>query len=63
VSRQQLDERASGQRATIDSVLYGEADGMRDPECNGGSDPSGWRASDGRLWISRVSRGSWAAEV
>jgi ligand-binding sensor domain-containing protein len=51
VSRQQLEARAAGQRATIDSVVYGEADGMRDRECNGAQDPAGWKTRDGRLWF------------
>jgi ligand-binding sensor domain-containing protein len=51
VSRQQLEARAAGMRATIDSVVYGEADGMRDRECNGAYDPAGWRTHDGRLWF------------
>src|SRR5439155_21632571 len=51
VSRQQLDARAAGLRATVDSVVYGEADGMRDRECNGAQDPAGWRTRDGRLWF------------
>jgi ligand-binding sensor domain-containing protein len=51
VSRRQLDERAAGLRSSIDSMLYGEADGMRDRECNGAIEPSGWRTSDGRLWF------------
>jgi ligand-binding sensor domain-containing protein len=51
VSRDQLDAHAMGVRRTIDSVVYGEADGMRDRECNGATDPSGWRGADGRLWF------------
>ncbi|TMQ24486.1 MAG: hypothetical protein E6J90_08090, partial [Deltaproteobacteria bacterium] len=51
VSREQLEARAAGRRAAIDSVVYGEADGMRDRECNGANDPAGWRAHDGRLWF------------
>jgi ligand-binding sensor domain-containing protein len=51
VSRQQLEARAAGLRALVDSVLYGEADGMRDRECNGAIYPAGWRAHDGRLWF------------
>jgi ligand-binding sensor domain-containing protein len=51
VSRQQLDAVASAQRATVDSVIYGETDGMRDRECNGVADPAGWRTRDGRLWF------------
>jgi hypothetical protein len=51
VSRQQLENRATGPHPTIESVVYGEADGMRDRECNGAQDPAGWRARDGRLWF------------
>jgi ligand-binding sensor domain-containing protein len=51
VSRDQLEARASGLRTKIDSMVYGEADGMRDRECNGAHDPAGWRSRDGRLWF------------
>jgi ligand-binding sensor domain-containing protein len=51
VSRQQLDAVAAGQRPSVDSTVYGEADGMRDRECNGVADPAGWRTRDGRLWF------------
>jgi ligand-binding sensor domain-containing protein len=51
VSREQLEARASGLRQAVDSVVYGEADGMRDRECNGAIDPAGWRTRDGRLWF------------
>jgi hypothetical protein len=51
VSRQQLEARASGQRTNVASVRYGEADGMRDRECNGAIDPAGWITHDGRLWF------------
>ncbi len=36
------------------SVAYGEADGMRSPECNGGFQPAGWRGRDGRLWFATI---------
>jgi hypothetical protein len=51
VRRDQLDARAAGRIPAIDSVVYSEADGMRDRECAGAIDPAGWRASDGRLWF------------
>jgi ligand-binding sensor domain-containing protein len=51
VTRAQLEAKASGQRTTVESVLYGEADGMRDRECNGAIDPAGWMTRDGRLWF------------
>ena len=30
---------------------YGVADGMKSSECNGGYQPAGWKARDGRLWF------------
>ena len=51
VRRQQLLDKAAGLRASVDSVIYSEADGMRDRECNGAIDPAGWRTRDGRLWF------------
>jgi ligand-binding sensor domain-containing protein len=51
VTRAELEAKASGQRTTVASVVYGEADGMRDRECNGAIYPAGWRARDGRLWF------------
>ncbi len=51
VSRDQLEGQAVGLRRTIDSAVYGEADGMRDRECNGANDSAGWRTRDGWLWF------------
>jgi len=51
VARAQLEARAAGLRTLVDSTVYGESDGMRDRECNGGHNPAGWRARDGRLWF------------
>jgi ligand-binding sensor domain-containing protein len=51
VSQQQFDAVAAGQRRSVNSTVYGEADGMRDRECNGVADPAGWRTKDGRLWF------------
>src|SRR6185503_19009939 len=51
VSRTVLDAVAADQRTTVDSQAYGEADGMRDRECNGVADPAGWRTGDGKLWF------------
>jgi len=35
----------------VRAVVYGEADGMRNRECNGNVGVAGWRARDGRLWF------------
>jgi signal transduction histidine kinase/ligand-binding sensor domain-containing protein len=51
VPRKQFDEFANHSIAAIKSTVYGTADGMKDPECNGGFQPAGWRAKDGRLYF------------
>ena len=51
VSRRELEDVAGGLRSAVSSQAYGEADGMRDRECNGVADPAGWRTGDGRLWF------------
>ncbi|MCI0488143.1 MAG: histidine kinase [Blastocatellia bacterium] len=54
VSRQQLNDFAEGKIAALTSVSYGVADGMRVAECNGGRQPAGIVARDGRLWFPTV---------
>jgi signal transduction histidine kinase/ligand-binding sensor domain-containing protein len=51
VARQELDDVAAGRIESVTSVVYGKRDGMRSPECNGGQQPAGWKARDGRLWF------------
>lgn len=38
-----------GRTQNVSCLWLGKADGMRSPECNGGSQPAGWRLRDGRL--------------
>ncbi len=52
VSRAALGALAAG--APLPARLFGVADGMRSAECNGGGQPSAWRAHDGRLWFPTV---------
>jgi ligand-binding sensor domain-containing protein/signal transduction histidine kinase len=52
VRRSELTELAAGTRTSVTSIAYGVADGMKTVECNGGLQPSSWRASDGRLWFA-----------
>ncbi|MGA8598137.1 MAG: two-component regulator propeller domain-containing protein [Bryobacteraceae bacterium] len=35
----------------VPAIVYGTADGMDTRECNGGFQPAGWKAHDGRLWF------------
>ncbi|MCX6915193.1 MAG: triple tyrosine motif-containing protein, partial [Verrucomicrobia bacterium] len=52
VPRQQLNEVAAGQRATVECIAYGEADGMLNSECNGGDNqPAGCKDRQGRIWF------------
>jgi ligand-binding sensor domain-containing protein/signal transduction histidine kinase len=51
VSRQELHEMADGVRRSVTAVRYGIADGMKTTDCNGSTQPAGWRARDGRLWF------------
>ena len=51
VSRKALDDFAEGKTAAVQSATYGIGDGMKSIECNGGFQPAGWRAQDGRLWF------------
>lgn len=46
-----LNEFAAGKIGRIRSVSYGTADGMNSSECNGGFQPAGWKAHDGRFWF------------
>ena len=55
VPRQQLNEVAAGQRATVECIAYGEADGMLNSECNGGDNqPAGCKDRHGRIWFPTV---------
>jgi signal transduction histidine kinase/ligand-binding sensor domain-containing protein/CheY-like chemotaxis protein len=51
VSRQELENFFNGTSAVVNGTTFDEAYGMKVRECNGGSQPSGWRTNDGRLWF------------
>jgi signal transduction histidine kinase/ligand-binding sensor domain-containing protein len=54
VSKQQLNDYADGKISTIISQAYGKSDGMLNPNCNGGRQPSGVKTRDGRLWFTTL---------
>ncbi len=54
IPRQNLDGWLAGKASGIQPQVYGGAEGMRVEECNGGSQPSGWKAKDGTLWFPTV---------
>ena len=51
VSKQQLNDFADGRIVRIESIAYGKADGLLETECNGGQQPAGIKARDGKLWF------------
>ena len=57
VSRRELDAVARGDAdpKRVAALNFDQRDGMRSAECNGNTQPSGWRAKDGRLWFANFS--------
>lgn len=51
VSKKALNEVADGKARSVTCRLYTKSDGLRSNECNGGVQPAGWRARDGKLWF------------
>jgi signal transduction histidine kinase/ligand-binding sensor domain-containing protein len=51
VSKKQLNDFADGKIAALTYVAYGKQDGMLNTECNGGRQPAGIKARDGKLWF------------
>jgi signal transduction histidine kinase/ligand-binding sensor domain-containing protein len=51
VARKELVEVAAGRADAVTSVPYGKPDGMPSAECNGGAQPAGILARDGRLYL------------
>lgn len=54
VSKKELNDFAAGAAHSVHSVLYGVADGMKNSECNGADQPTGWKTADGRLWFPTI---------
>lgn len=54
VPRKELNDFAEGNLPRVKCVAYGTAHGMKSAECNGSSQPAGWKSRDGRLWFPTV---------
>jgi ligand-binding sensor domain-containing protein/signal transduction histidine kinase len=51
LSRRDLDAVAAGTGTTVQTLVFGKADGMKTGDLNTGTQPTGWRGRDGRLWF------------
>jgi diguanylate cyclase (GGDEF)-like protein len=54
VAKKEIDDLAAKRTKSVSFVAYGTADGMRSSECNGNSQPAGWKARDGTLWFPTI---------
>ena len=53
ISKLELNDFADGNIRWIHSVSYGKEDGMLSTECNGGHQPAGIKARDGKFCLER----------
>jgi signal transduction histidine kinase/ligand-binding sensor domain-containing protein/DNA-binding response OmpR family regulator len=53
-SRQELNELAEGRTGHIESVAFDASDGMGSIECNGSSQPAGWKTHNGTLMFPTI---------
>lgn len=51
VERERLDDVMDGRASRVECEVFGTNEGLASAETNGGSQPSGWRGRDGRLYF------------
>src|SRR5581483_1087263 len=54
IAKADLDAFAEHRIPAIHPTLLGKQDGMKSAECDGGFQPAGWRARDGRLYFPTI---------
>jgi signal transduction histidine kinase/ligand-binding sensor domain-containing protein len=54
-SKVELNRCADGEIKSVHFLTYGTQDGLPGEQCSGGSQPTGCRTSDGRLWFATSS--------
>ncbi|MBI4852435.1 MAG: response regulator [Acidobacteria bacterium] len=54
ISKQELDAFAYGRVESVKSIVYGKSEGMASNQCNGSTQPAGWKTKDGRVWFPTV---------
>jgi len=51
VSKKELNDYAKGKISKLNVKLFGKADGMINPECNGGAQPTGFKGRDKKIYF------------
>ncbi len=54
VAKQRLLEVGRGERARVECMAFGKADGLPGVEGSGVAKPGAWKAADGRLWFATL---------
>jgi len=54
IRKKELNDFSQGKNNKVHSISYDEKDGMKSRECNGSTQPSGWKSRDGRLWFPTI---------
>lgn len=49
--KKEIDQYLNRQIKKLQPAVFGTDDGMHGSECNGGNQPPGWRAADGKMWF------------
>jgi signal transduction histidine kinase len=57
VAKQQLEAYSEGRLRSVTTNVYSQSDGLKSKECNGGFQPAGWAAKDGRLFFPTMKGG------
>jgi len=55
VAQKAFADFSAGRLTQIPCRVYNHLDGMREAECNGRRQPSGWKGPDGRLWFTSMA--------
>ena len=54
IAKEQFDAYDQGDIQRLTSVSYDKTHGLRSREANGGSQPAGWKSTDGTLWFPTI---------
>ncbi len=54
VNKKELEDFLDKKINTFNYISYDEEDGMKSRECNGGTQPAGWKSRSGKLWFPTI---------
>jgi signal transduction histidine kinase/streptogramin lyase len=55
VAKTELNDLADGKGAALNTIHYGQRDGLATSECMSGVQPVAWKGNDGRLWYATAA--------